>query len=238
MAQNATNEFETILAELIRRETTNQLAVYNPYPFQKAWHNAKGHDTADPARQKCLMCANRIGKTFCGTMEDAIHATGIYPDWWEGIRFTHAVNILVAGITADLVRDTLQAKLLGDPHNPDEWGMAAIPKDLIEGKPARKQGYVNAIDSIGVRHVSGAISRIKFQAYEQGAKKFMATGFHVVHLDDASRSTSGCPAAARTRNALKRHPADGFRHDLPGAGRNVDVRAIRNTYLVAEDLRD
>lgn len=184
MPQTASNEFETILAELIRRETTNQLVNYNPYAFQKAWHNAIGSGTTEPARQKCLMCANRIGKTFCGTMEDAIHATGIYPDWWEGVRFPHAVNILVAGITADLVRDTLQAKLLGDPHDESSWGTAAIPKDCIEGKPARKQGYVNALDSIGVKHVSGAISRIKFQAFEQGAKKFMATGFHLVHLDE------------------------------------------------------
>ncbi len=184
MGRNANEEFDVLLQELIRRETTNQLASYSPYPFQKAWHNAKGLETDAPARQKCLMCANQIGKTYCGTIEDVFHATGRYPDWWNGERFDHAVNIQIAGVTVDKVRDTLQAKILGDPHNDDLWGTAALPKDSIVGKPARKQGYVNAIDSIGVKHISGGVSRMVFQAYEQGAKKFMSTGFHVVHLDE------------------------------------------------------
>ncbi len=184
MPQTPENEFETLLGELIRRETTNQLAAYRPYPFQQAWHNAQGQGTDEPARQKCLMCGNQVGKTLCGAAEVAIHATGLYPDWWDGIRWPHAVNILVAGVTVDKVRDTLQTRLLGDPHNPDALGTGWIPKDLIIGKPTRKQGYVDAIDNIGVQHTSGAVSRVRFQAFEQGAKKFMATGFHVVHLDE------------------------------------------------------
>ena len=184
MAATPQNEFETLLAELIRRESTNQLAAYHPYSFQKAWHNAIGLNTTEPARQKCLMCGNQVGKTLCGAAEDAIHATGLYPEWWEGKRFPHAVNILVAGVTVDKVRDTLQTRLLGDPHDPEALGTGFIPKDLIIGKPVRKQGYQDAVDSIGVQHVSGGVSRIRFQAYEQGAKKFMATGFHVVHPDE------------------------------------------------------
>ena len=59
MAQTPENEFETLLTELIRRETTNRLASYRPYPFQKAWHNAKGEGTDQPARQKALMAGNQ-----------------------------------------------------------------------------------------------------------------------------------------------------------------------------------
>ncbi len=184
MAQTPENEFETLLTELIRRETTNRLAAYRPYPFQKAWHNAKGHDTNYPARQKALMAGNQTGKTEGGVYECAIHATGLYPDWWEGERFPHAVNILMAGVSADRVRDTLQAKLLGDPHRDTEYGTGAIPLDKLDGKPVRKQGYVNAVDSVGVKHVSGGISRIQFLAYEMGPRKFMSTGFHVVHFDE------------------------------------------------------
>lgn len=185
MSQIVSDEFDTILNELIDRESGNRLASYNPYPFQVAWHNAEGLDTSgEPARQKCLMCANQIGKTLCGTAEDAIHATGLYPDWWKGVRFSHAVNILVAGVTVDKVRDTLQRNLLGDPHNDEALGTGWIPKDKVVGKPVRKQGYVNAIDSVGVEHVSGGVSRIQFQAYEQGPKKFMSTGFHIEHPDE------------------------------------------------------
>ena len=178
------DEFEQILSELIRRETTNQLSAYRPYPFQRAWHNAKGLNSSFPAKQKCLLCANQIGKTFAGAMEVAYHATGRYPDWWEGEKFPHAVNILVAGISVDRVRDTLQTKLFGDPHDETKLGTGTIPKDCIVGKPTRKQGYVDAIDSCAVQHVSGGVSRVRMQAFEQGFKKFMATGFHVVELDE------------------------------------------------------
>lgn len=184
MTSSATSEFDAILQELIRRETTNRLAAYKPYPFQKAWHNARGLNTDAPARQKCLMCANQIGKTYCGVAEDAFHLTGLYPDWWEGIRYPHAVNVLVAGVTVDKVRDTLQHGLFGDPNDDAALGTGLVPKDLIVGKPVRKQGYVNAFDSVGVRHVSGGTSRVQFQAYEQGPKKFMSRGFHVSHPDE------------------------------------------------------
>lgn len=185
MTKSPSDDFDTLLGELIRRETGNALSDYSPYSFQKAWHNAKGLDTPDvPARQKALMCANQIGKTYCGVAEDAIHATGLYPDWWDGVRFDHAVNVLVAGVTVDKVRDTLQRGLCGDPHDEDALGTGLIPRDCFIGKPARKQGYVNAYDSVGVQHVSGGTSRIQFQAYEQGAKKFMSTGFHVEHPDE------------------------------------------------------
>lgn len=185
MPQTATDEFNDLIGELIRRESTNQLAAYRPYPFQKDWHNAKGLNTDQPARQKALMCANKVGKTFCGAYENAYHMTGLYPPWWEGECFKNPVKILMAGESVDMVRDALQSELMGDPHDPDALGTAAIPRDLIVGKPVYKQGYKDAMDSIAVRHVpTGGVSRCKFQAYEQGPKKFYAKGYHVVHFDE------------------------------------------------------
>jgi len=180
----AENEFESLLGELLRRETPNKLALYKPYPFQKEWHNAKGKGTDLPAAQKALMCANQIGKSYCGCCEDAIHATGLYPDWWTGKRYSRQVKILVAGVTVDKVRDTLQALICGDPHDDDAYGSGLIPKDRLLPKPIRKQGYINAWDSVGVKHISGGVSRIQFQAYEQGFKKFMATGIDINHADE------------------------------------------------------
>ena len=38
-------------------------------------------------RERCLMAANRTGKTLGGGgYETACHLTGLYPDWWEGKR--------------------------------------------------------------------------------------------------------------------------------------------------------
>lgn len=184
MANDASAEFNALLGELLRRETRHTLENYHPYAFQKAWHNAKGYGTDSPAKQKALMCANQIGKSFCGCCEDAIHATGLYPDWWEGSRFDRPVKILVSGVTCDKVRDTLQTLLFGDPHDDEALGTGLIPRDRIVGKPVRKQGYVNAYDSVPIRSEFGGVSRIHFQAYEQGFKKFMATGIDVNHPDE------------------------------------------------------
>ena len=178
------DEFEALLNEVLRDKTRTRLADYVPYGFQKAWHNAVGKDTSAPAKQKALMCANQIGKSFCGCCEDAIHALGDYPKWWEGSTWSRPVKILAAGVTVDKVRDTLQTLLFGDPHDDQAFGTGLIPKDRIIGKPVRKQGYVNAYDSVAIKHKSGGTSRIQFQAYEQGFKKFMATGIDINHPDE------------------------------------------------------
>ena len=122
--------------------------------------------------------------TVCGSAEVAIQATGLYPDWWQGRTFSRATNLLVAGVSVDKTRDSLQTKLFGDPHDPEAFGTGWVPKDLIIGKPIRKQGYMDAYDSVAIRHRTGGTSRIQFQAYEQGFKKFMSTGKDVVQLDE------------------------------------------------------
>ena len=63
--------------ELIKRQKYSKLEFYDPYPFQK-----KFHDTGFESNQRLLMCANRIGKSYSGAAEMAMHLTGIYPNWW------------------------------------------------------------------------------------------------------------------------------------------------------------
>ncbi len=178
------SEFEAILQELVRRENENKLSAYQPYPFQKEWHHAKGLNTSYPAKQKCLMCANKIGKTWCGIHEDVFHLTGLYPDWWEGYRFDVPIKMMIATVTVDLMRDTIQTDLFGDPFDEDALGTGIIPKNCITEKPIRKTGYMAAIDTASVKHVSGGMSIVKLLAYEQGPKKFYARGYDVVHYDE------------------------------------------------------
>ena len=49
--------------------------------------------TADYS-EVCLCAANQVGKTRTGTGVDACHALGIYPEGWEGHRFTFPPLIL------------------------------------------------------------------------------------------------------------------------------------------------
>lgn len=180
------------LEALALYRSTHQMEFYDPYPFQKAFHHAKAEtSTTAPfelslgalAVQVALMCANQIGKTTCAAYEVAYHATGKYPDWWEGIRFAFAPNIVVAGKSNDSVRDIVQNELLGDPFDETKLGTGAIPLESI-GKQTRKAGVPNALSAVMVKHISGKNSKIRFMAYEQGKDPFMGIRFDFGWLDE------------------------------------------------------
>lgn len=164
----------SLLAELEKHRRFNKIENYRPYEWQKKFHNARGHLTDKPAVQKGAICANQVGKTLSCAMEGTYHATGLYPDWWDGNRFPFPSSGLVAGLTNESVRDICQGELLGDPKDPTALGSGTIPKHLI-GKVTRKAGVPEAVDSVLVKHIRGGWSKINFRAYEQGWQKFMGT---------------------------------------------------------------
>jgi len=134
-----------------QRAAENKLAHYRPYPKQAAFHEAGAK-----YRERLLMAANQSGKTLAGGFECAMHATGRYPDWWEGRRFALPTVGWVAGVTGETVRDTVQRVLVG---RPGQEGTGAIPKDAIVALvPAR--GVPELLDTIRVNHVSGVSPRL------------------------------------------------------------------------------
>ncbi len=73
--------------EIHKRQKYSRIDFYDPYPFQKNFH-----DTGFENNQRLLMCANRIGKSYCGAAEMAMHLTGLYPDWWQGRKYRKAIT--------------------------------------------------------------------------------------------------------------------------------------------------
>jgi len=186
------------IAAVIRERETfkkyNKLLYYQPYKFQKAFHHAKRGQVYVPgdydlregiiATDRAIISANQIGKSLSAAMEVAMHATGEYPDWWEGFRFNKPVNILVAGKTNDTTRDVCQKELLGNPKIEGDFGSGTIPLDRIIGKPIRKAGVPMAYQAISVRHKSGGTSTIQLMAYEQGPPAFMGRNDYQVAWED------------------------------------------------------
>src|SRR5262249_6146110 len=95
-----------------QRVEENRLQHYAPYPKQKLFHNARASH-----RERLLIAANQSGKSLAGGMEISMHATGIYPDWWEGKRFDGPTNGWVAASTNEVARDTVQRILVADRAN-------------------------------------------------------------------------------------------------------------------------
>lgn len=131
--------------------------------------------------ERLMLAANRVGKTEgVGGYEVALHATGLYPDWWPGWRFNKPTRIWAAGDTGNTTRDIIQAKLLGEPG---ELGTGLIPGDLLLRKTA-KTGITDAVDTVYVRHASGGTSSIQFKSYDQGRRTFQGTRRDVVWFDE------------------------------------------------------
>src|SRR5262249_21261827 len=131
-------------------------------------------------RERLLMAGNQLGKTLAGGMEVAIHATGLYPDWWTGRRFDKPTVGWVAGTTGETVRDTVQRILVG---RPGQAGTGAIPKghilDLVSAR-----GIADLLDSIRVSHVSGGVSVIGLKSYLRGRESFQGETLDYLWLDE------------------------------------------------------
>jgi phage terminase large subunit-like protein len=170
------NELNELLERLEQHKTYNQLDWYEPAPKQKEFHNA-----GKRFRQRMLMAGNQTGKTLAAGMEVAMHATGLYPDWWDGVRYKEANHWWVGGVTSDSTRDNPQRILLGRGRN---WGTGTIPADKLAGSPSMARGTPDAVNSISVLHVSGGISTIKFKSYELGREKWQGETLDGIWCDE------------------------------------------------------
>jgi phage terminase large subunit-like protein len=150
-------------------------------------------------KQRLALCANRVGKTEgMGGYEATCHLTGIYPEWWEGHRFTKSIVCWVAGETAKDVRDSIQLKLCGPMH---DLGTGLIPGDRID-RHTSKSGVPDAIDTLYVRHASGKLSSITFKSYDQKRESFQAADVDLLWLDEEPPLSIYTEAVTRTMTTL------------------------------------
>lgn len=130
-----------------------------------------------------LFGGNRTGKTESGAYMSVLHATGEYPDWWEGRRFDYPTKGRVCGRNGKTLRESVQFKLLGFPGG--EIGTGLIPLDRLDlGKSKKAQGVANLYDYIVVKHVSGGESIIYLKSYDQGRLAFEGTDLDYVWEDE------------------------------------------------------
>jgi phage terminase large subunit-like protein len=172
---------ETLKAEKSRRLTEDRLRYYRPYKKQADFHKAGASH-----RERLLMAGNQLGKTLAGGFEVAMHATGRYPDWWQGKRFDKPTVGWACGVTGEVVRDTVQKVLVG---RTGQEGSGAIPKDAI-AELVSARGIPDLLDTIRVNHVSGGVSIIGLKTYASGREKFQAKPWIMSGSTKSPRQTS------------------------------------------------
>lgn len=131
-----------------------------------------------------------------------MHLTGQYPDWWTGKRFDRPVRWIAGSESSELTRKGVQRILLGPPENRAAWGTGAIPKECIVGNPSMRQGVPDAVAGINVRHVSGQISNIQLQSYDQGRSKWQADTLDGAWLDEEPPEDVYFEVMTRTNTTL------------------------------------
>ena len=143
-------------------------------------HSIGVHDLYDMEVEGSHYCAAGLvhHNTFSAAFEIACHATGIYPDWWQGVKFKHAPLIWVASITNETSRDIVQKELIGEPE-----GTGAILGEKIIKTHKRQAGVSNVLDRVTVRHLAG-VSEVIFKTYDQGWRKFQGTAPDVIWMDE------------------------------------------------------
>lgn len=180
------------MEERQRRTERRKLLTYYPdtgplrrglYPKHLAFFEAGAVH-----RERLMLAANRIGKTEgIGGYEVTLHATGQYPAWWSGRRFTTPIRCWVAGATNETTRDIVQSKLFGKTT----WagarktftGTGLIPGEAL-GDLTWKQGVTDLVDTARIKHTSGGWSTIGVKSYQQGRKSFEGTEQDLIWLDE------------------------------------------------------
>jgi len=144
-----------------------------------------------------ILAANRSGKTLSCGFEGAMHATGRYPEWWDGKRFKKPTFGWAAGKSNETTRDVVQQMLMGDSE--DAWGTGAIPKADI-AKVDKARGIAGAVDKVYVKHISGGVSIIQFKSYEQGWEKWTGADVDWVWFDEEPPERVYKEGLTRTNN--------------------------------------
>lgn len=150
----------------------------------------------------CLCAANQIGKTFLGTLVDAVHLLGDYPEDWPGHKFDFPPTVWALGYSMEKTRDLIQTAIFGKLVNGNFQGGLVPAERIVSHESA--PGTPNACRSVVVKHSSGDESVIQFWSYSQGQHAIMGDVVDWVHIDEEPKDQTIRPQVlTRTINGDK-----------------------------------
>lgn len=180
-------EAEQLLLLLKQRDRyvkTNKIEDFEPYPFQKMFYDAsKGY------KRRFLCAANRIGKSYSESMEVAWHATGKYPKWWVGHRFTKPPLIWCVGITGESTQKVMQKEVFGTMTAKDTLalGTGTIPRKCIDFDGMIRDGARVLACKIKFHDPNGVYigdTVLEFRSTQQGEHVLMGATVDYIWLDE------------------------------------------------------
>jgi phage terminase large subunit-like protein len=167
------------IAVVKEHKRTHRLDHFKPYPWQQKFYKAGGEN-----KQRLLMAANRVGKTFSMAVEVAYHLTGAYPDWWKGIRFNKPVSVWCLGVSGEQLRDVVVKELFGAYLGDGKFdGNGLVRQDQVyQVTPA--MGTPRLPRDVAVRYATGNTSLVSFKSYTQGQHVLMGSSQDFIWIDE------------------------------------------------------
>lgn len=214
-------ELALILDEIEKRQKLQTI-----FDSRYSWQINFINKTAE-YRSCNLMAANRVGKTDTGIFIDGVHATGDYPEGWEGHRFYHPPLIWLLGYSGEKIRDLLQKPLFGTYSNGQLSG-GLIPKEKIVSS-IPMMGTAGAVREVKVKHRLGE-STVQFWSYSQGQHALMGDSVDWYHIDEEPKDAAIQPQViTRTATGNKGKGGRGISTFTPENGKTeLVVRLMDN----------
>lgn len=180
-AAAADEEKAVALAEALRvireHKRKRKFDFFTPYKWQTDFYEA-----GKKAKQRALMAANRVGKTYSAAYEMACHLTGKYPDWWPGIKFNRPINAWALGVTGEQLRDVIQKELFGTLNGRVFDGGFILPDEIRSIVPAA--GTPRLAKDVHIYHQSGGYSCLSHKSYSQGQAPLMGSSIDIAWIDE------------------------------------------------------
>jgi len=171
-------ELNILAGQLEEIERFNKLQYYRPYPKQLEFHRL-----GKKRRERMLMAANQVGKTWCAGAEVAFHTTGIYPADWPGFKFSEPSPWWACGVTGEAIRGTVQRVLFGRGR---DIGTGMVPAERHQ-RITWARGVPDLIDTVEVgfeRNGVSGTSLITLKSYEKGRAKAQGDTLGGAWLDE------------------------------------------------------
>jgi hypothetical protein len=132
---------------------------------------------SDKSKSKAASCGNWTGKTMMQTAEEFYHLTGLYPEWWDGVRYDRPVSTVMVDPNMLRSRDCTQSLML-----------EAIERiGDIEFEKVPKPGVPDAMSELRIKHVSGGMSKVVFLSAEMSCEKFTVFSVDRVAINEGVR---------------------------------------------------
>lgn len=155
--------------------------------------------------------ANGTGKSLMNSLFAYYHASGKYPEDWEGHKFNQPIDIWVCAREAKNLREGIQELLFGGIGD-DDIGSGIIARDdLLDAKGKiltwGMTGTPNCIGQCLIKHHTNGVfdgySKIDFKTYAQGWKEFQGPTRQFITFDeepDDVKIYSECLARLRSKD--------------------------------------